>query len=138
MSDDLATLASQFLARDAEGRYAYTEDDERHLTTLVEASALVDDVGLLREKVIHLLGLAQVLREQQAAPAAADAIERAILASPTAVAALGLDRPVDEDLDQTSRAFEAFSSSGAVVRRAPTLDAPAPEGSFKPPRALRG
>jgi hypothetical protein len=138
MSDDLATLASQFLTRDGDGRYAYTEDNERHLSTIVEASALVDEAGLLRAKVVHLLGLARVLREQQAAPAAAAAIERAVLASPTAVAVLGLGRPEDADLDQTARDFEALSDRAVTVRRAPTLDAPAPEGTFKPPRPLKG
>lgn len=138
MSDELATLASQFLTRDADGHYAYTEDNERHLSTLIEASALIDEVPLLKEKVADLLRLAKVLRDQQNAPKAAAAIERALHDSPAAVAALGLDRPVSEDLDQASRAFDAFSGGEGVVRRAPQADEPAPEGTFKPPRPIRG
>ena len=94
MTDSLASAAALFLTRGDDGRYTITAEHGRHLGTIIEATALVDEPSLFKEKVGDLLRLVQVLRTQEEAPAAAAAIESALHASPAAVAALGLSRPV--------------------------------------------
>jgi len=136
VTDALANAASLLLTRGDDQVYQLTEDGERHLCSLIEATAVVDDAAQLKAKVASLLGLAQALRGDEGAPLAAAAIERALHASPTAVKALELIRPTGVD-DAKGRAFEAFSGSGGTVKRAPTGHEPAPPGSFKPPRPIR-
>jgi hypothetical protein len=139
VSARLAELASALLVRDDAGgeRYTFADDGERHLTTFIEASASVEPAPAFTEQVGDLLRLAVVLRDDEASPGAAATIERALHAAPTAVAALGLDRSPTEAVVLAGRSFAQFEGSSAPLR-APTLDAPAPEGSFKPPRPLKG
>ncbi|MFO0728254.1 MAG: hypothetical protein U1E65_31020 [Myxococcota bacterium] len=135
--ETLATAASLLLTKNAEGIYAFSTDNEKHLQTLVEASALTDEPQIFREKIDILLALAHVLRAQEGAKDAADAIGRAVRDAPTAYAALGLSRDPAEDVTMSARAFEAFVRT-ENTRRAPKEGEPAPPGTFKPPRPLKG
>lgn len=137
MSARLAELASALLVRGDVEPYTFVDDGERHLTTFIEAAASVETPDTLKAQVGELLKLALLLRAEEASPGAADVIERALHAAPTAVQALGLDRAPTEAVVLAGRSFAQFEGSSAPLR-APTVDAPAPEGTFKPPRPLKG
>lgn len=137
MSGRLAELASALLVRGDAEPYTFADDGERHLTTFIEAAASIEPAHALTAQVGELLRLALLLRTEERSPGAADTIERALHAAPAAVAALGLDRSPVEATVLAGRSFAQFEGSSATLR-APTLDAPAPEGTFKPPRPLKG
>jgi hypothetical protein len=133
----LAELASALLMRGDAEPYAFADDGERHLTTFIEAAASVEPVETLTAQVGELLRFGLLLRREERSPGAADVIERALHAAPTAVQALGLDRSATEAVMLAGRSFAQFGGSSAPLR-APPLDAPTPEGTFKPPRPLKG
>lgn len=137
MTDTWTTAAITLLTRTADEDVQLTDTARGHLCTIIEACALLEDQARLEAEASSLLGLAEVLRAEHRAPAAAAALEAALRDAPTAARRLGLERPAGPPLSARGRELAIVTGASAEAPRAPTGREPAPAGSFRPPRPTR-
>lgn len=137
MNDTLTTAATALLTRTTDEDIQLSDTARGHLSTIIETCALLEDLEQLEAEASSLLGLADVLRTEHGASAAAAALETALRAAPTAARRLRLDRPTGPAIMARGRELEVVTGASAQVQRAPTGREAAPAGSFKPPRPAR-
>lgn len=122
----LAGIAMEFLRKDADGqeKMSFCAQGKEALDVGLEALFLSGKPAA--PALSELLGLAKVLEEQQASPAAAELIRRAITGSSTALKALGIN--IGDTT--TTRRTTTRLLGGEDKDQAPVFGAAAPKGAL--------